>query len=119
MQRTDSNRCYDIAEGTVRQVQNTDRLLVGCTDCKYGGQRLERAGFNFLCAVSKIRFVTIDCDDAHCCNEQIKTFTAKFRKCDRPFEATIVCSKIVLVTANSTLYDTDCNEINERIIIIG
>ena len=72
VQRTDSNRCYDIAEGTVRQVQNTDRLLVGCTDCKYGGQRLERAVFNLLCAVSKIRFVTIDCDDAHCCNEQIK-----------------------------------------------
>ena len=72
MQRTDSNRCYDIAEGTVRQGQNTDRLLVGCTDCKYGGQRLERAVFNLLYAVSKICFVTIDCDDAHCCNEQIK-----------------------------------------------
>jgi hypothetical protein len=33
---------------------------------------VERGGFDLLCAVSKIRFVTINCDDAHCCNEQIK-----------------------------------------------
>ena len=72
MQRTDSNCCYDIAEGTVRQVQNTDRLLVGCTDCKYVGQWLESAVFNLLCEVSKMHFVKIDCDKAHCCNEQIK-----------------------------------------------
>jgi hypothetical protein len=29
-------------------------------------------GFDLLCGISKTRFVTIDCDDAHCCNKQIK-----------------------------------------------
>ena len=40
-----------------------------------------------------------------------RTFRAKFRECDRPTEATIVYRKIVLVAVNSTLYDTDCNEV--------
>ena len=30
--------------------------------------------FNVLCEVSKMRFGTIECDDAHCSNEQIERF---------------------------------------------
>ena len=55
-------------------VQNIERVLLGLTDCKYGGQRVERGVFNVLCEASKIRFVTIDCDDAHCYSEQIERF---------------------------------------------
>jgi len=55
-------------------VQNTERVLLGLTDCKYGGQQVERGVFNVLCEVSKIRFVTIDCDDAHCYSELIERF---------------------------------------------
>jgi len=39
MQRTESNQCYDIGEGAVRQVQKSDWLtdweLLELTDCKY------------------------------------------------------------------------------------
>jgi hypothetical protein len=62
---TDSNHCYDIAE-------RTERVLLGLTDCKYGGQRVKRRVFNVLGEVSKIRFGTFDCVDAHCYNEQIQ-----------------------------------------------
>jgi hypothetical protein len=55
-------------------VQNIERVLLGLTDCKYGGKRVERGVFNILCEVSKIRFVTIDCDDAHYYSEQIERF---------------------------------------------
>jgi hypothetical protein len=95
---TDSNRCYDIAEDTVRQVQNVDSLLLGLTDCRYVGKGVKRGAFNVLGEVSKIRFGTIECDDAYCYNSW-----AKFRKYVIPFEGTIVCRKIVLGTANSTL----------------
>ena len=55
-------------------VQNIERVLLGLTDCKYGGQRVEWGVFNVLCEVSKIRSLTIDCDDAHCYSEQIERF---------------------------------------------
>ena len=55
-------------------VKNIERVLLGLTDCKYGGQRVERGVFNVLCEVSKIRFVTIDCDDAHGYSEPIERF---------------------------------------------
>ena len=55
-------------------VQNIERVLLDLTDCKYGGQRVERGVFNILCKVSKIRFVTIDCDDAHGYSELIERF---------------------------------------------
>jgi len=45
---TDSNHCYDITEATLLQVQNTDRMLLGLTDCKYGGQRVKGGVFNVL-----------------------------------------------------------------------
>jgi hypothetical protein len=84
-------------------------MLLGLTDCKYGGQRVERGVFNVLGEISKIHFGTIDCDDAHCYSEQIERFCAKLRNCGRPFEATIVGSKIVIRTVNSSLSDVDCN----------
>ena len=46
-------------------VQNTERLLLGLTDCKYGGQRVTRGVFNVLGEVRKTRFGTTDCDDTH------------------------------------------------------
>jgi hypothetical protein len=55
-------------------VQNIERVLLGLTDCKYGRQRVERGVFNVLCELSKIRLVTIDCDDAHCYSEQKERF---------------------------------------------
>jgi hypothetical protein len=51
-------------------VQSTERLLLGLTDCRYGGERVK----SVLCGVSKVRFGTIDCDDAHCYSEQIEGF---------------------------------------------
>jgi hypothetical protein len=39
---TDSNHCYDIAEDTLRQVENTEGLLLGLTDRKYVGRRVKR-----------------------------------------------------------------------------
>jgi len=72
---TDTNRCYDIAENTVRWCRALrERELLGLTVCKYGGQRVERGVFSVLCGVSKIHFVTIDCDVAHCYSEQTECF---------------------------------------------
>ena len=34
-------------------VQNIERVLLGLTDCKYGGQRVKRRVFNVLCKVFK------------------------------------------------------------------
>jgi len=31
-------------------VQSTERLLLGLTDCKYGGKRVKRGVFSVLCA---------------------------------------------------------------------
>jgi len=45
---TDSNHCYDMAEDTLRQVENTERLLLGLNDRKYVGQRVKRGVFNIL-----------------------------------------------------------------------
>jgi len=55
-------------------VQSTERELLGLTDCKCGGERVERGVFSVLCAVSKMRFGTIDCDVAHCYSEQTERF---------------------------------------------
>ena len=68
--------------------------VTGLTDCKYGGKGVKRGVFNVLVGVSKIHFVTIECDIAHCYTE------AKFRKCDRPFGAKIVRHKIVKLAVN-------------------
>jgi len=35
---------------------------------------VKRGVFSVLCEVSKMRFVTIDCDIAHCYSEQIEGF---------------------------------------------
>jgi len=43
---TDSNHCYDMAEDTLRQVENTERLLLGLTDRKYVGRQVKRGVFN-------------------------------------------------------------------------
>jgi hypothetical protein len=45
---TDSNHFYDLTEDILRQVQKTDRLLLGLTDCKYLGKRVEMRVFNVL-----------------------------------------------------------------------
>jgi len=45
---TDSNHCYDMAEDTLWQVENTDRLLLGLTERKYVGQRVKMGVFNVL-----------------------------------------------------------------------
>jgi hypothetical protein len=45
---TDSSHCYDKAEDTLRQVENTGRLLLGLTDRKYVGQWVKRGVFNVL-----------------------------------------------------------------------
>jgi len=37
-------------------------------------ERLESGVFGVLCEVSKMRFVTIDCDVAHCYSEQTESF---------------------------------------------
>ena len=57
-------------------VQSAERELLGLTDCKYGEKRVRRGVFNVLDEVSKIRFGTIDCDEAHCYeyNEKIQSF---------------------------------------------
>ena len=55
-------------------LQSTERLLLGLTDCKCGGERVKSRVFSVLCEVSKVRFVTIDCDVAHCCSEKIEGF---------------------------------------------
>jgi len=47
-------------------VQSAERELLGLTDCKCGGERVERGVFSVLCEVSEMGFGTIDCDDAHC-----------------------------------------------------
>jgi hypothetical protein len=43
----DSNHCYDMAEDTLWQVENTERLLLGLTDLKYVG-RVKIGVFNVL-----------------------------------------------------------------------
>ena len=55
---------------------------------------MNRGVFNVSRGVSKIHFVTIECDIAHC------YIVAKFRKCDRPFGAKIVRRKIVKLAVN-------------------
>jgi hypothetical protein len=49
-------------------------VLLALTDRKCGGQRVERGVFSVLCGVSKMGFVTIDCDVTHCYSEQIESF---------------------------------------------
>ena len=46
-------------------VHNTERLLLGLIDCKYGGKGVKKGVFNVLGGVSKILFWTTDCDDTH------------------------------------------------------
>jgi len=51
-------------------VQNGERMLLGLTGCRYGGEGVERGVFNVLGEVCKIHLGTADCDDAHCYSEQ-------------------------------------------------
>jgi hypothetical protein len=72
VQRTDSNQCHEIGEDTVRQVQNSDWLTVtGINWLKIYWTAGGTGRFELLCGFSKIRFVSIDFNDVHCCNEQI------------------------------------------------
>lgn len=45
---TDTNHCYDMAEDTLPQVENTKRLLLGLTDPIYVGQWVKSVVFNVL-----------------------------------------------------------------------
>ena len=65
--------------------------------------------YSVLCEISKIYFVKIDCDDALCYCKKLESFWPNVGKYDKPFEATIVCRKIVLVAVESIHYDMDCN----------
>jgi len=46
-------------------VQNAERVLLGLTDCRYGGKVVERVVFNVLGEVITIPLGKVDCDDAH------------------------------------------------------
>ena len=49
-------------------------MLLGLTDCKCDGERVESGVCSVLCGVSKMGFGTIDCDVAHCYSEQTESF---------------------------------------------
>jgi hypothetical protein len=64
----------DDARSRLNQLTRTVGLLKDTTGRQTGGRRKRRAVFNIIGELSKILFGTMDEDDAHYYNEQIKLF---------------------------------------------
>ncbi|GFG35595.1 hypothetical protein Cfor_00315 [Coptotermes formosanus] len=70
---TECNHFEDTAKNKLQQVKSTE-VLRDITDFKENGKRAKRGVFNFIGAVSKILFGTMDDDDEKYYNKQIGHF---------------------------------------------
>jgi hypothetical protein len=98
------------ARERLNQLTRTESLLKEITGQGTGGKRKKWGVFDFIGEVSKILFGTMDEDDAHYYNEQIKLFEQNSEDISTLLKQQLSVVKSSLGAINNTLADVEYNE---------
>jgi hypothetical protein len=107
---TECNYFHELAESKIRQIKNTEKLLVEITDTKTDRKRVRRGVFNFIGDVSKILFGTMDNADAEYYNKQIRCLEENSDSMTHLLKQQLSVVKSTLGAINETLSDVEYNE---------